>query len=509
MAVANGFTGSVTGSGGTLTTTAGTLTVGSATAGSAQTLNLSGLGTYVYNNSAGTWNVGGALAATAVGASGTLFLATTNSVTAAVVNAGVAGGGAATPTGTRNTSLIYLGQSNTINAGAINVGYNNTIGSIQFASGLTTPTLTIAGSAGPTSRAGVTIAQCNSNPGAVGVFDLVSGVSGASTLNASIGTLAIGVWNRTSAATSVCNSMGSFLMGGGTLDATAIIVGQDSTGFGAATNSSVSGSFTLGDSAGTVLVQRLTVGFQTSPSTTTMPVTGVVNLNNGTLSAGTINSVNTSTGVVNSTFNWNNGTIANYNPSYGLGGDSAVSGLSVSIATMTLAATGSHTFWIDGGQSGTVGSQLTETGGSASLIKAGAGLLSLTANNGYSGSTTVNGGTLQIGNGGSLNPAGLIAVNSGATLAFNRSDTPTQGFDFSSSGISGAGGLAQIGTGTLILNASNTYSGPTTVSAGVLQVDGAIAQTSAISVGTAGTLAGAGLIGGNTSPTNAHRRRHR
>ena len=84
---------------------------------------------------------GGQLAATAVGASGTLFLATTRLRSRRRwVNTGVAGGGAATPTGTRNTSLIYLGQSDTINAGAINVGYQqNTIGSIQFASGLTPP----------------------------------------------------------------------------------------------------------------------------------------------------------------------------------------------------------------------------------------------------------------------------------------------------------------------------------------------------------------------------------
>ncbi len=151
----------------------------------------------------------------------------------------------------------------------------------------------------------------------------------------------------------------------------------------------------------------------------------------------------------------------------------------------------------------TQGTQFSPNGitGNGSLVQLGPGTLVLNAANTYMGNTTVSGGTLQIGNGGSLNTAGLIAVNSGATLAFNRSDTPTQGTDFSSSGIGGAGGLAQIGTGTLILNASNTYSGPTTVSAGALQVDGTIAQTSAISVSTAGTLAGSGLIGGNSSPT--------
>ncbi len=70
---------------------------------------------------------------------------------------------------------------------------------------------------------------------------------------------------------------------------------------------------------------------------------------------------------------------------------------------------------------------LTETGvvsGSGSLTKLGNGVLVLAATNTYSGKTTVNGGTLQIGTGtnaGSLG-AGSVNIGGAGTLAFDRSD---------------------------------------------------------------------------------------
>jgi autotransporter-associated beta strand protein len=54
-----------------------------------------------------------------------------------------------------------------------------------------------------------------------------------------------------------------------------------------------------------------------------------------------------------------------------------------------------------------------------------------------------------------------------ATLAFNRSNATT----FAGT-ISGSGAVNQIGSGTTILTATNTYTGGTTISGGVLQVDG-------------------------------------
>ena len=95
----------------------------------------------------------------------------------------------------------------------------------------------------------------------------------------------------------------------------------------------------------------------------------------------------------------------------------------------------------------------------------------LAGSNTYTGGTTISGGTLQLGNGGATgrsHPADAITDN--ATLAFNRSNTITQGTDFAGV-ISGTGGVLQAGSGsTLILTGANTYSGATTISAGTLQV---------------------------------------
>jgi len=121
-------------------------------------------------------------------------------------------------------------------------------------------------------------------------------------------------------------------------------------------------------------------------------------------------------------------------------------------------------------------------------VQAGAGTTILTGSNSYSGGSTINQGTLQLGNGGttgSLNPAGAIVDN--GTLAFNRSNTLTQGTNFAST-ISGSGNVVQIGGGTTILSGSNSYSGGTTVSSGSLQIGNANA------LGTGGLTVNGGAL---------------
>ncbi len=123
------------------------------------------------------------------------------------------------------------------------------------------------------------------------------------------------------------------------------------------------------------------------------------------------------------------------------------------------------------------GTALTLTiGGQGTQVLTGSDLFTGNASN-----LVISSGTLQIGNGGAtgwLSPAAPIADN--ATLVFDRSNTVTQGTDFSTAGITGNGSLVQAGSGLLVLTAANAY-GATTISSGTLQVDNG---------GATGTLGG-------------------
>ena len=127
--------------------------------------------------------------------------------------------------------------------------------------------------------------------------------------------------------------------------------------------------------------------------------------------------------------------------------------------------------------------------GSGSLGKSGSGVLTLLGNNVYSGGTSLSGGTLLVGGGGQLGSgayAGNVADN--ATLAFASNTLQTL-----SGTISGSGSLTVLGPGALALSGSNTYSGPTVVSGGTLQIGnggsaGSLAASSSISVAGGTTL---------------------
>lgn len=102
--------------------------------------------------------------------------------------------------------------------------------------------------------------------------------------------------------------------------------------------------------------------------------------------------------------------------------------------------------------------------GSGNMASAGTGTVTLAANNTYSGSTTINAGTLRIGNGGAAGTLGGGVVTNNAALVFNRSDSTTV-----ANAISGAGSVAQVGGAMLTLSGTNNYTGTTTVTSGALK----------------------------------------
>ena len=105
--------------------------------------------------------------------------------------------------------------------------------------------------------------------------------------------------------------------------------------------------------------------------------------------------------------------------------------------------------------------------GFASLTKNGAGTLVIDTTNNYTGSTTVSGGTLQIGDGTFTGKIGSGPVTNNAVIVVSPG---TSGSVVMTNAITGSGSLTLNGTGSgsLALSGSNSYAGNTTVSAGSL-----------------------------------------
>lgn len=130
--------------------------------------------------------------------------------------------------------------------------------------------------------------------------------------------------------------------------------------------------------------------------------------------------------------------------------------------------------------------------GIGTLVKTGAGALTLTGTNTYAGGTTISAGTLQLGGGGTSGSIAGDVLNNG-TLVFSRSDV----YRFTGL-ISGNGAVEQAGSGTTILSGDNTYAAQTTVQSGELLINGDQSGASGLAVvESGGTLGGMGTVGGN------------
>jgi fibronectin-binding autotransporter adhesin len=405
-------------------------------------------------------SLGGGLSASG---GGTITLAGTNTYTGpTTVSAGTLKAGSTSAFGSNSAVTVA------INGATLDVaGFANSIGSLAGAgtvtnSSATAATLTVGGDNTSTTASGT----IQNGAGTLALTKTGSGtltLTGANTysggINLNAGTLNTG-------SSGALGSSGTIGFGGGTLQYSASNQTDYSSRFSAAGSQlwsiDTNGQSVTYASALAGTGSSLTkLGSGTLTLTGANTLTGDININAGTLNAG-------SSGALGSS-----GTI-------GFGGGT----LQYSAANQTdyssrFSAAGSQPWSVDtNGQSVTYASALTGTG--SSLTKLGTGTLTLSGANTYSGSTSINAGTLTIGSAGTLGSgsyAGAISIASGSTLGYSSSAVQTL-----SGVLSGAGSLIKdtSSSSTLTLTGANTYSGGTTAGAGTL----AISNAQALGTGT-------------------------
>jgi autotransporter-associated beta strand protein len=165
--------------------------------------------------------------------------------------------------------------------------------------------------------------------------------------------------------------------------------------------------------------------------------------------------------------------------------------------------------------SNTYSGVLSESGassGQASLTMDGFGTLTLAGANTYTGGTTINKGTLQVGNGTAAKASvgtGLVTVGASGALALDLLSGESFGNAVDSTGqvktigstnytvsgvISGSGTFTDSDTGTVTITGANTYGGITIVSAGTLQLGDGTAALASLGTGTVTVNSGATLV---------------
>ena len=305
---------------------------------------------------------------------------------------------------------------------------------------------------------------------------------------------------------------------------------------------------TVTTTAGTLSVGGIISGVHslTKAGAGTLLLSGNNSYSTGTtLSAGTLD-INSATAIGTSVFTINGGsfdntsgaaiTLTTNNTQSWAGSFTFVGSNNLNLGTGAVTLTASRTVTTT---AGTLAIGGIVSGVGFSVTKAGGGTLILSGVNTFTGGTTLSAGTLDINNAAAVG-TGTFAINggtidntSGGAITLSNNNVQTWGGDFTFTGTNalnlGTGavtlgasrtvttstgvltvggaigdggngyGITKAGSGTLVFNGADTFSGTTTVNGGVVQLGNAnAAQDSTVSVGVTNGLAFTTAIGSFT-----------
>lgn len=155
---------------------------------------------------------------------------------------------------------------------------------------------------------------------------------------------------------------------------------------------------------------------------------------------------------------------------------------------------GNGTIDLSSGRNVTLLGNITDVAGQHGMLtKTGAGTLTLSGANSYSGSTTVQGGALA---GDATSLQGAIVLNNASSVTFNQTSDGTY-----AGSLSGNGSFTKLGAATLIVSNSSAHTGPNNVAEGALILQDAVFGgngSAGLVVQSGAKLAGSGIIRGDT-----------
>ena len=375
----------------------------------------------VTKTGSGTWELAGANTyggLTSVQA-GTLTLSG-NRTTAMAGGITLGGGGAVSQTLNFQNGNFSLGGSYTIGNGGSTATVNHTGGTIS---------------------------------GVAGSGILLGNGNGASTYNLSAGALTGNLIMGVNTATVGTNVNKFNLSGTGSFSSGNLQVGRT----GAANSLNTDNTFT--QTGGTATITTLGLGGNSADSASTSPIAAKLDLTSGVFTATTFSSLSAggaNTSMINiggtadvtlGAFPTARGALSTATLTFDGGTLKPAAASAVYMGGLTNAFLTANGAKLDvaSGRDITI-SQVLENAGSqtGTLTKLGAGILTLTGLNAYSGTTTISSGTLRIGATGTL---GGGSVTNNSVLEFNRSNAMTV-----TNAISGTGTIYQTGAGTTTLD---------------------------------------------------------